>query len=179
MTDDGPAPFSARRERISAVLCVLNEAHQIARCLDALAWCDEVIVVDRFSKDATREIAEGYPNVRFFQREDWTNPNMNFGIEQASGDWILRIDCDEIVSSKLAREIETDVLAAPRSGWSGSGCRTASISSASGSAMASPTMLASNARGTATARSYFGRGRRSTRAEGFTRSLQRRASTDG
>src|SRR5947209_251059 len=102
MTDAAVDPSLKTRQTISAVLCVFNEAHQIARCLDALAWCDEVVVVDRFSTDDTRKIAETYPNVRFFQREDWTNPNMNFGIEQATGDWILRIDCDEIVSPEMA-----------------------------------------------------------------------------
>jgi glycosyltransferase involved in cell wall biosynthesis len=101
------------------VLCVFNEAHQIARCLDALAWCDEVVVVDRFSTDGTPEIAWSYANVRFFQREAWTNPNMNFGIDQASGDWILRIDCDEIVTPEMAQEIVTDVLSRPEVPYAG------------------------------------------------------------
>lgn len=110
MIDVSPLLAVPDRASISAVLCVFNEAHQIGRCLDALAWCDEVVVVDRFSSDGTRDIAETYPNVRVFQREDWTNPNMNFGMEQAKGDWILRIDCDEIVTPELAKEIITDVL---------------------------------------------------------------------
>ena len=111
MTMAAAVPGPTGRETLSAVLCVFNEAHQIARCLDALTWCDEVVVVDRFSTDATAGIARDYPNVRLFEREDWTNPNMNFGIEQAIGDWILRIDCDEIVSPGLAEEIQRDVLA--------------------------------------------------------------------
>jgi glycosyltransferase involved in cell wall biosynthesis len=119
MTAAGLGTTSVARQRISAVLCVYNEAHQIARCLDALAWCDEVVVVDRFSTDDTRKIAATYPNVRFFQREDWTNPNMNFGLEQATGDWILRIDCDEIVSPEMAQEILSDVLSKPGDRYSG------------------------------------------------------------
>jgi glycosyltransferase involved in cell wall biosynthesis len=113
MTDASREIAGPDRQRISAVLCVYNEGHQIARCLDALAWCDEVVVVDRFSTDGTPDIARTYANARLFQREDWTNPNMNFGIEQATGAWILRIDCDEIVSPEMAREIETEVLARP------------------------------------------------------------------
>jgi glycosyltransferase involved in cell wall biosynthesis len=109
----------AARETLSAVLCVFNEAHQIARCLDALAWADEVIVVDKFSTDGTEAIARRYPNVRFFQREDWTNPNMNFGLEQAKGDWILRIDADEIVSPEMAQEIQKEVLANPNVSYTG------------------------------------------------------------
>ena len=106
---DASSAAPARRS-VSAVLCVFNEAHQIARCLDALAWCDEVVVVDRNSTDGTAEIARRYPNVRLFEREDWTNPNMNFGLQQAAGDWILRIDCDEIVTPELAEEIQREVL---------------------------------------------------------------------
>ena len=119
MSHESALTAPGSRQSISAVLCVFNEAHQIARCLDALAWCNEVVVVDRFSTDGTPDLAQAYPNVRLFQREDWTNPNMNFGIEQASGDWILRIDCDEIVSPELAHEIQTNVLATPSVKYSG------------------------------------------------------------
>ncbi len=104
------APTDSTRGRISAVLCVFNEERRIARCLDALVWCDEVVVVDRFSRDDTGAISKSYPNVRFLQREDWLNPNINFGFEQATGDWILRIDCDEIVSPEMALEIQNEIL---------------------------------------------------------------------
>ena len=119
MSDTSAAAGKDDRQRITAVLCVYNEERQIARCLDALAWCDEVLVVDKFSTDRTEEIARAYPNVRFEQREDWLNPNMNYGFDLASGDWILRIDCDEIVSPEMAREIQTEVLANPNVSYSG------------------------------------------------------------
>lgn len=117
----GPAEQSSapQRQTLSAVLCVFNEERQIERCLNALAWCDEVIVVDKFSVDRTVELARSYPNVRLFQREDWVNPNMNFGIAEATGDWILRIDCDEIVSPEMAGEILTEVLPHPELPYSG------------------------------------------------------------
>lgn len=104
---------------ISAVICTLNEAHQIGRCLEALAWCDEVIVVDKFSTDATKVECEKFSNVRFFQRDDWTNPNWNFGQEQAVGDWILRLDADEVASPEMAEEIQTKVLRNPDSRYTG------------------------------------------------------------
>jgi glycosyltransferase involved in cell wall biosynthesis len=101
------------RRTITAVIGVYNEEHNLPRCLRALAWCDEVIVVDKFSTDRTPEIARSFPNIVFLQNEDWLNVNINLGIERAKGDWILRIDADEIASPELAEEIQHKVLASP------------------------------------------------------------------
>ncbi|HIE51064.1 MAG TPA: glycosyltransferase family 2 protein [Armatimonadetes bacterium] len=100
-----------RVKTISVVIPTYNVEPIIRRCLDALTWADEVIVVDMFSTDRTREICESYPNVRFFQRRDYIYGNVNYGIEQARGDWIMRLDSDEVVTSELAREIQEKVLA--------------------------------------------------------------------
>ena len=93
------------RKTLTAVLCTLNEAPRIARCLEALRWCDEVIVVDRFSKDDTGLIARQFANVRFIERGEWVFDNTNFGFKEAKGDWIMRIDADEIVSTEMSQEI--------------------------------------------------------------------------
>ena len=106
------------RQTLSAVLGVYNEGHQIARCLEALAWADEVIVVDKFSTDDTEAVAARYSNVRFYQNESWLNVNINLGIEKAAGDWILRIDADEIVSPDMAAEIQ-EILVRPDTSYSG------------------------------------------------------------
>ena len=45
--------------RLSAIIIALNEAGNIADCLDTLAFCDERIVVDGGSTDATAQIAQG------------------------------------------------------------------------------------------------------------------------
>lgn len=82
-----------------------NVANVIRPTLESLAFCDEVVVVDMFSTDKTREVCEGYPNVRFFQREDYIYGNFNFGAEQATTDWILRLDSDEVLSPMLIRSI--------------------------------------------------------------------------
>ncbi len=99
------------RQKISAVMGVYNEEHNLPRCLQALGWCDEIVVVDKFSTDRTADIATGFPNVVFLQSEDWLNVNINLGIERSTGDWILRIDADEVVSPELAAEIQVKVLA--------------------------------------------------------------------
>jgi glycosyltransferase involved in cell wall biosynthesis len=117
MTDypDGPSRTDAqlRRQTLSVVIPTLNVEAIIGRCLDALRWADEVVVVDMFSTDRTREICESYPNVRFLQRRDYIFANVNHGMEQARGDWVMRLDSDEVVTPGLGREIQEEVLAKP------------------------------------------------------------------
>lgn len=106
---DKPPP----RQTISVVIPTFNVEDRIARCLDALTWADEVICVDMYSTDRTEEICRRYPNVVFLQNKDYIFANVNFGMDHAKGDWIMRLDSDEVVSEELAREIQEEVLAKP------------------------------------------------------------------
>lgn len=92
-------------KKISVVIRTYNVESIIKRCLDSVAWADEIIVVDMYSCDKTEEICRSYPNVRLFKRKDYINANLNYGIEQATGDWIMRLDSDEVISPQLASEI--------------------------------------------------------------------------
>ncbi|MCB0337892.1 MAG: glycosyltransferase, partial [Bdellovibrionales bacterium] len=44
------------RSRVSAFVVCCNEERNIRRCLDSIAWCDELVIVDSGSTDSTREI---------------------------------------------------------------------------------------------------------------------------
>ena len=90
---------------LSVMIIAKNEAATIRRCLEALGWADEIIVLDSGSEDATVAIAREYtPHV--FQT-DW----QGFGVqkqralEKASGDWILNLDADEVITEALRDEI--------------------------------------------------------------------------
>jgi len=101
-----------RRKTLSVVIPTYNAERFIARCLDALTWADEVIVVDMFSTDRTPEICRSYPNVKFVQRDEKIiYANVNYGFDLAQGDWVMRLDSDEIVTPELAREIQEKILA--------------------------------------------------------------------
>ena len=93
------------RETVAAVIPTKNVANIIKPTLDALQFCDEVVIVDMSSTDETRRVCEAYLNVRFFEREDYIYGNFNFGVEQARSDWIIRIDSDEVIPSTLAGSI--------------------------------------------------------------------------
>ena len=48
------------RPGLSACIITLNEADRIDACLDSLAFCDEIIVVDSGSTDDTRARAAAH-----------------------------------------------------------------------------------------------------------------------
>ena len=100
------------RQPLSAVLITRNAASQLAGCLASVAFCDEIVIVDSGSDDATVQIAEAR-GARLIQAE-WRGfgPQKQFAVEQARHDWVLCIDADERVSERL-RESILAVLSAP------------------------------------------------------------------
>jgi len=83
-----------------------NEEANIGPCLDALAFCDERIVVDAGSSDRTVALAR--EKGARVETHDWKGfgAQKNFALSLAQGDWVLSIDADERVSPALAGEIE-------------------------------------------------------------------------
>lgn len=95
------------REKLTAIVPTFNEEENIADCLAALSFADEILVVDSFSTDRTEAIARAVPKVRFLQHEYRGNgPQCNWAMEQAAHPWILIVDADERVTPALAGEIE-------------------------------------------------------------------------
>jgi glycosyltransferase involved in cell wall biosynthesis len=93
-------------ETLSVVTITLNEEKKIERCLRSVAWADERIVVDSFSRDRTVECARRL-GAKVVQYEyPGSTRQMVRGIEKARGDWILFLDADEEVSPELAAEIQ-------------------------------------------------------------------------
>ncbi|MCG5260102.1 glycosyltransferase family 2 protein [Cupriavidus gilardii] len=92
--------------KLSVVIITRNEAHNIQACLESVKWCDEAIIVDCMSADATPAIAREM-GARVIQTEDWPGfgPQKNRAVDAATGDWILSIDADERVSPALRDEI--------------------------------------------------------------------------
>jgi len=91
---------------ISAVIITQNEESNIKRCLDSIAWVDEIIVVDSQSTDNTPKIAAGF-GAKVYDIE-WCGfgPAKGFAVERATCDWILSIDADEELTEELAAEIK-------------------------------------------------------------------------
>lgn len=93
--------------KITACITAFNEESNIARCLDSLTWCDEIVVLDSFSSDKTVEISKRYTN-RVYQHE-WLGyiGQKNLIRGMATHAWVLFLDADEEVSPALKKEIKT------------------------------------------------------------------------
>ncbi|MDX2168889.1 MAG: glycosyltransferase family 2 protein [Deltaproteobacteria bacterium] len=92
-------------EQLTACVITLNEADRIDACLESLAWCDEIVVVDSHSTDDTRAraVARG---ARVIER-DWPGyaAQKEFAIRAAAHDWVLVVDADERLSEPLRAEL--------------------------------------------------------------------------
>lgn len=94
--------------KLSVVLATRNEEANIARCLKSVKGvADEIIVVDEYSTDRTREIAaELGAKVHFESHHDIFHITKQKALELAKGTWILQLDADEVVTPELAKEIK-------------------------------------------------------------------------
>jgi len=96
------------RNKISAVIHTFNSEIFLKECLSHLQWCDEIVVVDMFSTDQTRTIAQAAKaNIYLHENVGYADPARQFGLSKCSHDWILAIDSDEIVPEILAQKIQT------------------------------------------------------------------------
>lgn len=90
---------------LSAVILARDEEDRIADCVRAVAFADEVLVLDSGSTDRTVALAEA-SGARVI-RTDWPGyvAQKNRALAEARGDWILSVDADEIVDLTLATAI--------------------------------------------------------------------------
>lgn len=92
--------------QISALILAKNEERNIQACIKTLSFADDILVIDDFSTDRTKEIAEQL-GARVIQRDmngDWGG-QQTFAIQQAKHEWVLFVDADERISEPLAKEI--------------------------------------------------------------------------
>ena len=92
--------------KISALILAKNEEQNIEDCIKTVLFCDEILVIDDFSTDRTKQIAESL-GARVLQRSmdgDWGG-QQTFAIRNAKFEWVLFIDADERISEPLAKEI--------------------------------------------------------------------------
>ncbi len=92
--------------KISAVIITLNEEKNIARCIHSLQEiADEIVVVDSFSTDRTKEICDSLP-VRWIEHAfEGHIEQKNFAVQQATYDHVLSLDADEVLSDALKQSV--------------------------------------------------------------------------
>jgi glycosyltransferase involved in cell wall biosynthesis len=91
--------------KISAIILAKNEEKKIGKTIKSLSFCDEVIVIDDESSDATVQIAQKTGvKVLSHSKKNEFGGQRNWAMEQSENDWILFIDADEEVSEELKKE---------------------------------------------------------------------------
>lgn len=91
--------------KITATIITLNEERNIARAIESLRCCDQIVVLDSGSVDRTVELASNL-GARVVE-DSWRGyaNQKNYAAEQAEHDWILSLDADEALSEVLEGEI--------------------------------------------------------------------------
>ncbi len=92
--------------KISCVIITFNEEKNIKRCLESVEGVvDEIVVVDSFSIDRTKEICEEH-GVRFIEHSfDGMIEQKNYALSQAKYSHVLSLDADEALSDALKQSI--------------------------------------------------------------------------
>ena len=90
---------------ITACIITYNEADRIQACIKSLPFCDEIIVVDSGSSDATVSIAEKLGAKVLYRKFDGFRSQKQFAVEQSTYDWVICMDADEVVSEQLRKSI--------------------------------------------------------------------------
>jgi glycosyltransferase involved in cell wall biosynthesis len=92
----------------SILILTFNEATNIDACLDSVAWCDDVVVLDSHSSDDTVALAEA-KGARVVQRKfDDFGSQRNYALDEIEfkHDWIFHLDADERFNEALLIECE-------------------------------------------------------------------------
>ncbi len=94
------------RSSISGIVITKNEEKNVEKCLNSLAFCDEIIIIDDYSEDRTIEIAKKFTK-KIYKRKLEKNFSLqrNFAISKATMDYVLFLDADEEISMRLKDEI--------------------------------------------------------------------------
>jgi hypothetical protein len=83
--------------RITALLHTQDDALRLGRALETLRPCDQIVIVDRGSRDATLRIAREY-GARIVRSEEAATPSW---LQFATSDWILCLDPREALTESL------------------------------------------------------------------------------
>ncbi len=99
---------------LTALIIVLNGERTLDACLKSLHFCDEIIVIDSYSTDKTKEIALENKAVFIENTFKGYREQIQFGIDWIKRNrptkWIFFLDCDELCSFELEENIKKKLL---------------------------------------------------------------------
>jgi len=103
-------PGRGHTATLSVVIITYNEEANLGHALESVEGLvrdsgGEIVVVDSGSTDGTAEIARSFGAKVFAHPWDGFAAQRNWALEQATSEWVLPLDADEVVTPELAEEI--------------------------------------------------------------------------
>jgi glycosyltransferase involved in cell wall biosynthesis len=106
--------------KLIAAILTKNEARHIEKCIQSVAWADDVLVSDSYSDDGTIEIAHSlgatvvqHPFANFAAQRNTTLKDA----QAREADWVFFIDADERCTPELASEMRNALVTDKVVGW--------------------------------------------------------------
>ncbi len=93
---------------VSVIIPTKNVEDTVGACLESIGQQTypniEVVVVDNFSRDRTREIASKFDSVRFYSKGPERSSQVNYGVLMAKGEYVYRVDADFVLEPRVVEE---------------------------------------------------------------------------
>jgi glycosyltransferase involved in cell wall biosynthesis len=92
---------------VSALIMTFNEEMNLPACLESLAWCDDIVVLDSFSTDRTVEIAKAAGARVYTHAYDTEDRQRMYGLTEIKfkHGWVYTPDADEVTPADLRDEM--------------------------------------------------------------------------
>lgn len=101
-------------QKLTAIIPVGNEIHNIEAVIASVSFADEILVVDSYSTDGTYEKALDLATRVIRRNFDYAAAQKNWAIPQAKHKWVLIVDADERVTENLKQEIQQILTQPPQ-----------------------------------------------------------------
>ncbi len=109
-------PNGSEKAPVSVVVLAKNEAGNIVRCIEALQWADEVVVVDDGSTDETVSLATSHGARVVDHRFESFAAQRNWALRHVDlrNDWVLMLDADEVATPEFASDVRGQISRSDR-----------------------------------------------------------------
>ncbi len=91
---------------ISAAMSVYNEEKRIEAVLRSVAWCDEIVILDKQSTDRTREIARRYTDkIIEVPWQELRAEENRIVMDHVTSEWVIGVTASDVMHPRLAGQI--------------------------------------------------------------------------
>ena len=94
---------------LTALIIARNEEVKIETCLKSLNFLDDIVVILDRTTDSTKKICKKFTSNIYEGSWKSESDRRNYGISKCRTKWILEIDADEVVTTRLAKLIKQNI----------------------------------------------------------------------